>query len=181
MKWEEERSEESKNRKQQRDLGHGISRVKASLSIDETEETWERVKMREKVLCVTLRIEKVTSREKEIEMEMKCGEKKILGWIYLKNKWKWNEMRDESEMKWCWNARQMKGQMKSLEWGCRGTGWVGGSERMEWKGLRKREEGLNRLTGTGGFHCEIKAEWNEVLRSANGRATRAPMMGKWGQ
>ncbi|KAG5120396.1 hypothetical protein JHK82_034816 [Glycine max] len=38
----------------------------------------------------------------------------------------------------------MKGQMKSLEWGCRGTGWVGGSERMEWKGLRKREEGLNR-------------------------------------
>lgn len=58
---------------------HGRSRrVKASLSIDETEETWERVRMREKVLCVTLRIEKVTSREKEIEMEMKCGEKKIL-------------------------------------------------------------------------------------------------------
>ena len=35
--------------------------------------------------------------------------------------------------------------------GCRGTGWVGGRESGEGKGLRKREEGLNRLTGTGGF------------------------------
>ena len=46
------------------------------------------------------------------------------------------------------------------------------------EGIAKERGGVEPVDRYGWIYWEIKPEWNEGLKSANGRATPAPMMGK---
>lgn len=62
-------------------------------------------------------------------------------------------------VKWYWDARQMKSKW-SHGTGSLGTGWTGwGKGRVE-RGMWRREDGLNRLTGGDGVLLRMK--WNEL-------------------
>lgn len=121
---------EELNCRKQRDLEQ--RRVKVSTSIDDSEETSERV------VFACLEREKVMSRNwNGNEME------ENLGRVYLfEEKWEWNG----TEMHAKWSPNEV------FVWtGSTGTGWTGrGKGGIEY-GLRVREEGLSRLTGEAGL------------------------------
>lgn len=151
---------EELNCRKQRDLEQ--RRVKASTSIDDSEETSERV------VFACLEREKVMSRN----------------WNGNETKWNGGKfraslfIRGEMGVKWYWDARQMKSKWSlCLDW-VYGNRMDRSGEGRDWVRIASEGGGVEPVDRWGWTYFEIIVEWNEGLESANQRATCVPMIGE---